>query len=536
MTSAAKLWEQMDRERAPILLIAREASELTVTHLVRDQDTPGSELVQPHNSMGARGVNNLASKLLLALLPPNTAFFRLRPDFEGEPVRPDVRTEVDDWLRRAENTISEEIETTVLRTKVFDALRHGVVAGNSLLYAGEQPRNYGLPSFVVRRGANDELQVLIVREHITEDELPDNLDPRIRDQILASAHNEENRLGQMGGRRKLALYTRVELVREGGGVPYYLETQEVGEIPVEGSEIRYAPHALPWIHLRMNVVAGEDYGRGIVEENIGDLRSLEGLTRSTVEAAAAVAKLLILVDPRAGANLKKRLAGSPNGAIIDGRAEYVGVIQSQKNQDLAFTNEVRREAESRLGASFLLRSTVQRDAERVTAEEVQLVSQELDDALGGIYSMMTVELQLPLVRTLLARLQREKRILIPTENVKPVIVTGLDAIGRGHELARLEQFVGGAIAQFGPAVLEYLQLGTYLSRRAVTVGIDREGLVRSEEEVQQARQQAMVMQLAQSLGPEALKQVGGPGITGALEQALAAAGGGNDAGRFAAAS
>ena len=33
-------------------------------------------MYQPYQGIGARGVNNLASKLSLALMPPNSPFFR----------------------------------------------------------------------------------------------------------------------------------------------------------------------------------------------------------------------------------------------------------------------------------------------------------------------------------------------------------------------------------------------------------------------------------------------------------------------------
>ena len=41
-----------------------------------------NDLYQPYQSVGSRGVNNLASKLLLLLFPPNSPFFRLSVDSE----------------------------------------------------------------------------------------------------------------------------------------------------------------------------------------------------------------------------------------------------------------------------------------------------------------------------------------------------------------------------------------------------------------------------------------------------------------------
>ena len=44
-------------------------------------------------------------------------------------------------------------------------------------------------------------------------------------------------------------------------------------------------NASPWLPLRFNSVDGEAYGRGRVEEFLGDLKSLEALSQALVEGA-----------------------------------------------------------------------------------------------------------------------------------------------------------------------------------------------------------------------------------------------------------
>ena len=44
------------------------------------------------------------------------------------------------------------------------------------------------------------------------------------------------------------------------------------------------------------MVDGEDYGRGRVEEFLGDLQSLESLTQAITEGSAAAAKVVFLVS------------------------------------------------------------------------------------------------------------------------------------------------------------------------------------------------------------------------------------------------
>ena len=64
---------------------AIECAKYTLPTLITDNArSSGKNLYTKINTtyqgLGARGVNNLASKLLIALLPPNQAFFRLSVD------------------------------------------------------------------------------------------------------------------------------------------------------------------------------------------------------------------------------------------------------------------------------------------------------------------------------------------------------------------------------------------------------------------------------------------------------------------------
>ena len=68
-------------------------------------------------------------------------------------------------------------------------------------------------------------------------------------------------------------------------------------------------------------------------------------------------------------------------------------------QILELAYEMMGRIEQRLQFAFLLNASVQRQAERVTATEVQLIANELNDALGGVYGILTTEFQLPYINT-----------------------------------------------------------------------------------------------------------------------------------------
>ena len=141
-------------------------------------------------------------------------------------------------------------------------------------------------------------------------------------------------------------------------------------------------------------VDNEDYGRGYVEEFLGDLKSLEGLSQSLVESAAASSKVVFLVRPNA-VTRKKDLSLSRNGDIITGTAEDVSVLQSQKQFDLQVVERMIAKLEERLSFAFLLHTAyTERQAERVTAQEIRYMAEQLETAMGGVYSLLSQEFQL----------------------------------------------------------------------------------------------------------------------------------------------
>ena len=134
------------------------------------------------------------------------------------------------------------------------------------------------------------------------------------------------------------------------------------------------------------------------------------------------------------------------------------------------------------------------------------MAQELEDVLGGVYSILSQEFQLPLVNRVMDKMQKKRRLpKIPKKLVKPTIVTGLEALGRGHDLNKLDMFVQGAVQLLGPEFPTYVNMSDYLKRRATSIGIDTAGLVRTEEEIQLQKQQEMQAQMAQ--------QAVGPGVS-----------------------
>lgn len=136
-----------------------------------------------------------------------------------------------------------------------------------------------------------------------------------------------------------------------------------------------------------------------------------------------------------------------------------------------------------------------------------MLSQELESSLGGLYSLLSNELQLPLIERLMFVMSKSKKLpKLPKNLVQPVIVTGVEALGRGNDLNKLDQFLAGAAQVVGPqAVAQFVNVQEYFKRRATALGIKTVGLIKTEEQLAQESQQQMAAQMSEKLGPAGIK-------------------------------
>jgi hypothetical protein len=214
-----------------------------------------------------------------------------------------------------------------------------------------------------------------------------------------------------------------------------------------------------------------------------------------------------MVNPN-GTTRMRTIAQAENTAIIEGNRNDVSVLQMDKFNDFRVAYQAMQSIEERLSQQFMLQSSVQRNGERVTAEEIRYLAGEMEYTLSGIYSILSQEFQLPYVNRKIEVLTKEKKLpKLPEDVVKPTIVTGMEALGRGHDLRKLDLFIQGMTQALGPEVLaQYVNLQDYIKRRATALGIDTEGLIKSEEQIAQEQQQAQQMQMMQQAGPAAMQE------------------------------
>ncbi|MFG1395878.1 portal protein [Roseixanthobacter pseudopolyaromaticivorans] len=503
--TAAQRYEALTSPRDPFLRRARDCAVLTVPYLMPPAGFSASQTLEtPYQSLGARGVRTLSSKLLLSLFPPNTPFFRYQIDdqaLQKLTQQDGMRGTVETALSAREKAVLAEMESAIFRPVAFTCLQQLLTAGNVLLHIPEEGRcrAFRLDHFVVKRDASGNLLEIVIKETVAKTALSDEVRVAIADKVPTSPQ------GTASEQKDLDLYTWI--VRDKS---MWKVHQEICGIQVPGSDGSYKLDELPWLPLRLSVQPSEDYGRPYVEEYLGDLDSLEGLVEAIVEGSAATARVIFMVSPN-GTTQMRVFAKARTGDVISGDPNDVGVVQTARHVDLSVARQQAQDITQALAFAFMLNTAVQRSGERVTAEEIRYMASELDDALGGVYTLLGAEFQLPAVRLFEKRMENNRKVQeLPKDLVQPQIVTGLQAIGRGYDQQNLKLFVSDIISVLGPELaMQYLNASEFLKRSAASYGIDTGGLLLPEEQVAQNQQQAQLQQLIQQLGPQAISQLGG---------------------------
>ena len=495
--SIAKAYERLQVLRYHFVKRAHDNCALTIPALMRpSQYTSTTALDTPWQSTGAKGVNNLASKLLLALFPPGLSFFRydVNPfvlaqvaEQRGMDLR-GLKSDIEQNISITEREISRRIDSAGMRSSLFECFQHLLAVGNGALYIRPDlsMRFYNLKEYVCLRDTSGNLVRAIFVDRMAKEMLPPAHRNIEEDEDQPLVYTDVMRVSETRFRIRQELFGEI------------LPTNVDGVTDAEMEEDK-----LPFIILRFQQLSGESYGRAFVEDMLGDLAALEGLRQAVVEAAAAAAKLVFLVNPN-GLTRAQDLTDAENGAFVAGREDDIGKLALEKLHDLAFAVQTMESIKKDLEEQFLMSSAFRRDAERVTAEEIRMVQHQLESSLGGIYSLLSESLQAPLVRRMAAVMEREGEIPeIPEGIMKPQITTGIQGLGRGQDFQNTvaaTQTLGGLV---GPEEMGVLLNARELALRLLTgAGVDAHSLLRTEEEVQQIRQAQQQAAAVETVAPQ----------------------------------
>lgn len=506
-TTATQRWNELDNGRSSFLSRCENYARYTIPKICPPKGTTqnNNELAHDYQSVGAQAVNHLSNKLMLALFAPSRPFFRLDPDDKTKKQLAEIgvsEAQLSEVLSVGERKAVAALEQKGARPKLYESLKHLIITGNAMIEleeAGNKAvRVMGLRHYCVKRSVSGQLLELLIREKVKFDEL----EPDVQE-ALPSKYQNDNYCD-----KDVEFFRWVRRNKEGD----FLLTQWVDteQLP-EKFEGKWPEDKLPYRVLTWDLADEADYGTGLVEDYAGDFAAISILSESQVKAAVLASEFRYLVNP-GGITRVEDMETSENGSVLPGTRDDITILESSKGRDAQTVQALNSEYIQRIGRGFLMGSAVTRQAERVTAEEIRLQANELESSLGGVYSRLAVDFQLPMAYWLLALVD----LAVKGTALKPTIVTGLDALSRSGDLENMKLFLGdvNSMAQFPPLILSRLKIDSIMQDLAAARGIMSSKYVMNEQEFAQQQQAAQQAQASQ-VGAEAAAKATG-------EQAAAA--------------
>jgi hypothetical protein len=211
--------------------------------------------------------------------------------------------------------------------------------------------------------------------------------------------------------------------------------------------------------------------------------------------------------------LKK--AGNLSMMVGDATDITAGPDLTHKQRDFQFVSNNIEAAARRLARAFLNISSIQRDAERVTAEEFSRMAMELDQATGGLYSEIAQTTQRHVVRRAVALHYEEDKNLpkLPEGVFRAAVVTGLEAQGRTVAGQNLVRATKSHVELTKGASLQYVNMHDLVRRVYMHESVPMDGLVRTPA----AQKDFEAQQQNNSMRQTMLEKGTGPAISAAAK-------------------
>lgn len=455
-------------------------------------------------SVGALLVNNLTAKLASALFPAGRPFHKIKIDTKLKEAA--KAAGVNDSALAAgaaemERLSTEQLFKNAALSRLHRALKLTIVTGDCLIYRDIDRHKFlvwNMHSYAVRRNTYGEVEEVILKQLVRFDTLPLALQEEYR-AIKGTVRTDD----------VMELYT--EVIYDRTEQPIVIVSQTLDDTPV-GEVAQYPEHLSPYIVVAWNVPDGEHYGRGYVEEYAGDFTKLSLMSEQLGLYELESLQLLNLVDEAAG-GVVDDYQEADTGDYVPGRAGAISAYERGDYNKIASVREGLQETSMRLSQAFMYTGN-QRDAERVTAEEVRTLAQEAENLLGGTYSILAETLQAPLAYLCMYEVALETNdsdiiYEIVAKQYMPEIVTGIPALTQATETQNLLRATG-ELQQIVPVLQELsrrFDLEKVIEMVMHNNSVPLEAISKSPEEIEQeaeaeAEQQAAMAQ-AQELEMQA---------------------------------
>lgn len=374
-----------DRDSA-VLEAAEQFAKWTLP-TVFTEDNSGNDgrrtsLRRDYQSTGALLVNTAATKVTNALFPQGSPFFRF--------VDSDEMTSIINSVGKGSNVASIKSSMELSASSlVFSqdnfaaktrATKLLMVTGNALEFFNNQTGKshvFSVRDFSVKRDGSGQVLRGVLKERISAADLPEAF-------RAAHAPNKEDH-------EDITLYTGIFREVVSSGTVRWKVYQEACSQKL-GEPSYYPDHENPYLFLVWNLVNGEHYGRGLVEDYAGDFAKLSELSMALTLYEIEAMRLVNLSTSASGVDIdsfeKAETGETVQTTVPAGTNPGVWAYEGGNSQKIVAIQGDINLLEQKLSRAFMYSGNT-RQGERVTAYEIRVNAQEAQNALGDSYSTLS---------------------------------------------------------------------------------------------------------------------------------------------------
>lgn len=509
-----KRYQKMTPHRAPYLDEAREMSKAVMPFMYPPENSEAVDLSNANQSLVSKGFINLSKKLTEAIFPANAKFFK-------SIVRPKVRSELEVMLDSAKEAGNREAEESMRSLASFltnglldrdEKLRDIIKASpdaetfyNTILHAVfsgtacfakltlHDSKTYTLEDFVSDFDSTGDLVEVIVRDTIHFSKF----DPADLKALFGTSDPEKFEQGNI---EEIPIFTRQ--VRRFDHWEIEVEVAGKKFDKMSGKEDLDSP---PFIVIPFLLMPKKDYGVSWATNNAGDIYQYENMNLTMNIMSEAASKVLAILPAEMKIS-KAEVENRIGMQFLYGNPAKAQVLLADISKNMGAIQGLYDILRQTLMVTFNMNEAVVRDAERVTQEEIQTVIEGLKTLLGGLFISIARRYQKPYITRVnkLAVLAGEIPAL-PEDQADVVLTAGQEHIDAMEELKALDAWLA-RVLQLGEEGLARINAEELSLRYANPLGVPVEGLMLTDEQMQEKAGVRELVMMAKQFGPQ------GPGM------------------------
>ena len=449
------------------------------------------------DSIGAESLNNFISQLSKIVFPIQGAFFRVDKK-RGDTPNIDSLSETQqrDVYRKLEENAMEALYIRGLHAQKFMLLAQLIGLGDVVFKIPRERQSemqvYDMNDAVIKRTRNGRLADLIIKENTEHRFLSDKAKRTL--QLKGKKVYKEEDI--------LALYTHVRLNSNNK----FEVHMSVEDISLDTGLNFYACDKCEYNVASITLKRGSNHGTGIVQQYLPLIHKANVYADTNTDIAVAGSLVNWAIKPNAAIR-PEEFAEREQGQPFAVNPDDIKAIVADVGNHLQITSLQYQAIVNTLQRVFLLPQAVQRDAERVTAQEIRMVAAKIEEQHSGLYAQIAERLQRPMAVIGLDMVDDEDLIMYKDE-VEVKVVTAMEAQSRGMELDNMLASLGDATIfnSVPPQVAERIKIENVMSTIFNNRNVDAPAYIKSTEEFN-AEQQEMANREAEAQAAQQAPQL-----------------------------